>query len=80
MVLGLLGVSLLTYMLVMNTSWAGAIVVIVFVLPLSLYLDFNGECTLKETFEYKTRLFFRVRKKLKKIKSFCQKNNIPYYI
>lgn len=48
MILVLLGVSLLTYMLVMNTSWAGAIVVIGFVLPASIYLDFTAETTYKE--------------------------------
>lgn len=80
MVLVLLGISLLTYMLVINTTWASAIVVWLFVLPLALYYDYNRECSLKEIFMTKSKLFFRVRKKLKKIKSFCQKNNISYYI
>ena len=70
MVLLLLGISLFTYMLVMNTTWASVIVLSLFVLTISLYFDFNRQCTLKETFEYKLKPYFRLRKKLRKI---CKK-------
>lgn len=48
MILCLLGISLLTYVVVMNTIWASAIVVNVFMLPMSIYLDFTAETTYKE--------------------------------
>lgn len=70
MVLLLLGISLLTYMLVMNTAWASVIVLSLFALPISIYFDFNRIGTLKETFEYKLKPYFRLRKKLYKI---CKK-------
>ena len=48
MLLILLGISLLLYMIVMNTTWASAIVVCVFLLPISIYLDFTADTTYKE--------------------------------
>ena len=70
MILLLLCISLYTYMLVMNTAWACVLVFALFALPISLYFDFNRPCTLKETFAYKLKHYFRLRKKLRKI---CKK-------
>ena len=53
MILLLLGISLFTYMLVINTIYAALAFVGLFMLPLSLYWDFHREMTFKEELIYR---------------------------
>lgn len=71
MILIMLGISLLTYVLLMNSIFVTVLVFCLFVLPLALYYDLSKETTLKAKLIIKNqRLFY--------IKKYCNKYNIRF--
>lgn len=78
MILIMLGISLLAYVLLMNSIFVTVLVFCLFVLPLVLYYDLSKETTLKAKLMIKNKRLFYVKKKLLKLKKYCNKHNIIF--